>query len=375
MTKRHLAALRRFYYINKRSCILIGGVIGAGALWSATALAFSAIDEEQVAETRPFVAAAEVRGDAAAEDSLTGIVQSTTPFQAGSVDGGRVVRLLAQIGDRVTAGTPLAVLDGTGAALRVKQAQGELDRAAAIAAESATAAARAAELVPTGTVSEAERSAIEADARAAAGSLRAARAGLGLAQDAAGQRIVRAPGSGVVAGRNIEVGGVAAPGQILFVIEGGGDRQILAAVPQKLADRIKPGNRVRYSSETGAGEAEVIGVSPRVEDGGVVPVRLAIRSGQPMPGAIVRLTMTVESGGAGVVRVPATAVQVQRNGARFVYRIDSEGRIVRVPVTLVGLTGSDARVTAALPVGARVVEAGGAFVRHGQRVLIAKPGT
>ena len=48
---------------------------------------------------------------------------------------------------------------------------------------------------------------------------------------------------------------------------------------------------------------------------------------------------------------------------------------MRVPVTLVGLTGSDARVTANLPVGARVVEAGGAFVRPGQRVLIAKPGT
>ncbi|MBJ7438026.1 MAG: efflux RND transporter periplasmic adaptor subunit [Sphingopyxis sp.] len=374
MTKRQLAFMRRAYYKNQRSYIFMGGVLGLGVLGSATALALSSADEKKTLEALPYVAAAAVQADAAEEDSLTGIVQSTVPYQSGSVAGGRVVRLLAQIGDPVVAGQPLAVLDGTAAGLRVLQAQAEVDRASVIASERAAAAARAAQLTETGTMSAAERAAIDAEARAASSAARAARAGFGLAQDEAGQRIVRASGTGVVAARNIEVGGVAAPGQALFVIEGGGSRQILAAVPQKLADKIRPGMPVRFSSDGASGAARVVGMSSRVEDGGVIPVRLAITSGQPMPGAIVRLMIASGSSEPGIVRVPATAVQVQRSGGRFVYRIDRE-RIVRVPVTLIGLTGADARITAALPVGARVVEAGGAFVRAGQRVLIAKPGT
>lgn len=359
--------------INKRSYILIGSALLL-AFGSATAVAVSTPDNPP-AEIPAYVAASPVRGDAAIEDALTGIVQSATPYQAGSETGGRVTRLLVQIGDTVSAGTPLAILDGAAAGFRVSQAQGDVERASALASERASAAARAAELAAAGTMSEAERDAAQAEARAASGALRAARAGLGLARNEAGQRVIRAPGPGVVAARNIEVGGVAAPGQTLFVIDGGGARQILAAVPQKLADRVKPGMRVRYSSENGTGEARVIGVSPRVEGGGVIPVQLAIESGRPMPGAIVRLMMTIGDGEVGIVRVPATAVQVERGGSRFVYRIGRDGRAVRVPVTLVGLIGADARVTAALPAGARVVEAGGAFVRPGQRVLVAKPGT
>lgn len=375
MTKRQLAVLRRFYNINERSCILIGGALTLAALIGTTGLALASTEEEPKIAAVSFVAAAEVHADAAAEEALTGIVQSSVPYQAGSASGGRVIRLLAQIGDRVSAGTPLAILDGAAADLRVQQAQGEANRAAAIASERAAAASRAVQMQAAGAMSEAERSALEADARAAKGALSAAQAGVGIARDEARQRIIRSPGPGIVAGRNIEIGGVAAPGQILFAIEGQGGRQILAAVPEKLASKLRNGMRVRYRSESSAGEARITGISPRVEDGGVIPVRLAIESGTPTPGAIVRLSLALGGDDKAIVRVPATAIQVRRDGTRYVYRIDNDQRAMRVPVSLIGLTGSDARVVAPLPIGTRIVAVGGAFVRHGQQILIAKPGT
>jgi multidrug efflux pump subunit AcrA (membrane-fusion protein) len=74
-----------------------------------------------------------------------------------------------------------------------------------------------------------------------------------------------------------------------------------------------------------------------------------------------------------MVRLPIAAIQTDARGQRFVYRIDA-GRATPTPITVRALNGADARVSAALRPGTPIVAAGGAFLRPGQHVQIAKPG-
>lgn len=177
----------------------------------------------------------------------------------------------------------------------------------------------------------------------------------------------------MVASRSAELGGVVTPGQLLFAIESRAGGMIMAAVPVKLAPSIRPGMRVRYEVDGISGTARVVGASPRIEGGGVAPVRLTIESGAPAPGSIVRVQFSGADADAQMVRLPIAAIQTDARGQRFVYRIDA-GRATPTPITVRALNGADARVSAALRPGTPIVAAGGAFLRPGQHVQIAKPG-
>ncbi len=348
---------------------------GGAALLSVAGLASAVFAGDPPAAPQPtaYVVAEPVRPDLSSGNGVTGIVQSVTPLQASAVNGGRILAVKAQIGDRVEAGQVLAVIDGRAAALRIRQADSEVRRAEALAAERATAAKRADTLVATGALSEAERDAARAEARSAENTLAAARAAAALARTEADFNVVRAPGAGLIASRTAELGGVVAPGQMLFAIESRVGGMILAAVPVKLAPSIRPGMQVRYEADGVTGTARVVGMSPRIEGGGVAPVRLAVEQGSPSPGAIVRVQLNGSDADARIVRVPIGALQTDARGGRFVYRIDGK-RATPVPVSIQALNGADARVSAPLRPGTPIVAAGGAFLRPGQPVQIAKPG-
>lgn len=360
-------------YINEYPVIKIAGLASLVIAGLAGCTLLARDGQEPAAPSITYVATANVRSDISAENGVTGIVQSTTPFTIGALGGGRVTQLRAQIGDSVVAGQILAVIDGRSAGLRVAQAEAEAGRAAALATERSAAAQRAEALVATGAMSQAERDAARAEAAAAASSLASARTAAAIARTEAGDNVIRAPGSGIITERLVELGAVVTPGQQLFAIEARTGGNILAAVPAKIAPSIRPGMRVAYDTEGVAGMARVVGASPRIESGGVAPVRLAIESGAPSPGSIVRLRFSADDARSSLVRVPVAAIQTGAGSKRIVYRISNNGRAVPVPVTLHGLSGGDARIAAPLPPGTPIVAAGGSFLRPGQPVRIARP--
>ncbi len=369
-----------FFGINISDHSLMYGIAGVVTLVAAgVSVAVLASGSSSAAgEVAPFVAASTAQPDTAASTSITGRVEARTPLQAAAPVGGRIVRLVVQVGDRVQAGQVLAVLDGDAAGLRVEQSDNEVGRAQAVAQEREKAARRAESLLAAGAMSQAEAQAAKAEAQAARNALGAARAGLAIARKDASLHVVRAPGDGYVTARLAQLGSVATPGQQLFAIEGGVGQSIIAAVPQDLASSLRPGTSLAYDGAGESGAAIVEAVSPAIEQGGFVQARLAIRSGQPAPGAIVSLALgspakAAAGAGTSVVRVPLSAVQVDRGGTRFVYTIDPLSKARAVPVALTGTVGGDARVSGKLRPGTTVVASGGAFLREGQTVRLAKP--
>jgi biotin carboxyl carrier protein len=228
----------------------------------------------QASPASTYVVVEQARPDAASSHGVSGIVQSAQPMQVGAVTGGRVVQLLVNVGDPVIEGQVLAILDGRIAGFRQAQAESEVRRAAIVATERAAAARRAEALVGSGAMSAAERDAARAEAQAASNALAAARAASGIARAEAEHHVIRAPGSGVISSRSVELGAAVAPGQTLLTIDSRKGGMIMAALPAKLAPTVRPGDRVVYRTDAGEGSARVIGASPRIEAGGVAPVRL-----------------------------------------------------------------------------------------------------
>lgn len=348
--------------------LLLGGCLSQG--------------EAATAPPPAFVQAALAAPDQAAADAVTGVVQSETPMIAAAVSGGRIISVSAQVGDSVRHGQILAVIDGKAASLRATQAEAEVRRAAALAQDRAANAARVQQMAQGGSLSEAERSAAVAEASSASAALAAARAAAAAAQHEASQSRIISPGNGVIAKRAADVGSVATAGQALFEIDAGKGAMILAAVPQRVAATLEPGRIVSFAGSGQTGRARVVGISPRVEDGGVVPVRLAIVEGQAASGTVVTVALSGAQGAAlsGTSRIPVGAMLTARDGTRYVYTIETarsgHGKTLRrVAVELVGVSGVDARVRAPALAGRQVVSAGGAFLQPGQRVQIVSPGT
>ena len=122
--------------------------IASGAALLSACSDHAAKPAETVART---VLVSRVGEGAEAADRVIGTVRSVRMDVVSAEQGGRVVALLADVGDRVVAGQILARLDPSAQALRAEAADAEKARAAAVAAERGRHAERA---VPT-TVSAA----------------------------------------------------------------------------------------------------------------------------------------------------------------------------------------------------------------------------
>lgn len=361
-----------YSFIYKAAVLLsVAGVCVAGISFASP----NPSDAQPANATTRHVLAAGVIPDGAAEEWLTGVIQSAQPMEAAATTGGRVLRVLVNVGDQVTAGQPVAILDTTAARLRAGQASAEAERARAAAAERANAARRAQGLAETGAMAPAERDAALAEAAAARAGLAGAEAAAKAAAHEAGQGVIRAPAAGIVAERLAAVGSVLTPGQKIVTLEGTGEKVIYAAAPQRLAPRMRPGQSVRYISEGLHGTGEIIGISPRVADGGVVPVRIRITSGSPQPGGVVQVSVSAAAEtGVPTLRIPASALLLDQSRQHYVYRIGQRAKVERVAVRVIGFAGNDARVSGPLHTGETVIAAGGAFVSPGQTVAVAKPG-
>jgi len=304
---------------------------------------------------------------AAPADMVIGTVRSTHSHIVSTEQGGRVVALLANVGDRVAAGQVLARLDSVPLDLRVNAATAEAARVAATAAERARNAERVAQLVADGTASAAELDAARAEAATARAAQRMADVQARQAQRDKTLALLRAPSSGVVATRPAMLSAILAPGAPAFEIEGEGDRLISAALPTVVAARLQPGVRVSFQHDGTTGAARLSGISARDNGAGGRDASFVVVAGAPAPGAMVEL-MLPAAGQSASARVPQAAVLESRDGSQKVRIVGADNRLHDVPVQLLGLAGPSALVRGRLAAGDLVVAAGGEFLQAGMRV-------
>jgi len=286
------------------------------------------------------------------------------------VAGLRISELLANVGDAVKRGQPLARLVSTTVEVEIAQLRASIADAEATLADARSNAERARQLDRTGAISAQQVDQLQTAERTATARLDVARARLRAEEIRLANTQVLAPDDGIVAARSGMLGAVVQPGQELFRLIRQGRLEWRAEVVAADLGRVKPGQKVQVRAASGASaEGRVRVVSPTVDP----QTRMAIVYVDLPAGSAARAGMFASGefnlGGGTVSTLPQSAV-LRREGFDYVFVLEADDK-VRLTKVDVGRRHADRiELRSPLPAGARLVASGLGFLNDGDRVRI-----
>jgi len=285
-------------------------------------------------------------------------------------EGGQIVRVLVEPGQWVSAGQVLAIIDRSVQSQEASQQAANIQVAQADLKLAQQNLDRAQRLLPRGFVSRADIDRLTAARDAASARVRVAQAQLGGTRARIQRLDIRAPTSGLVLDRNVEVGQVVGGGSgALFRIAEGGQMELLARLPQDELARVSTGMTavVTPVGSTATYQGQVWQVSPIIDAATRQgEARIAIPYNRDLrPGGFAQAVL--ETGVSVAPLLPESAVQSDDKG-NFVYIIDQNNSVVRRDVRIGAVTDQGITIVEGLDGSERIVESAGAFLNPGQKV-------
>lgn len=274
----------------------------------------------------------------------------------------RVGRVFVEAGTPVRTGDKLVELGIEDVAANRGRATAARDAARAARDEAARQAARMDTLLAHDAVAGAQRDAAHVALAQAEAQLAGAEAAFRDVETAASYATLVAPFDGVVASRAVDPGDLASPGVPLVVVEDGGPRDGVFAVPADLAARLAPGLVVLVVWGDGGTAPAPVRVLARAADPATRTVEVRLRLPAAWPTGVA-VTALVPAGTHPGVTVPASAV-VRRGqltgvrvvmGDRVVLRWVRLGRPVAAPGGETPSGGGRLEVLSGLQPGDRIL--------------------
>jgi RND family efflux transporter MFP subunit len=329
---------------------------------------------------------------------VTGTLVARDEILVGpEIEGLRVVEVLADEGDVVKAGQPLArlVIDTLEAQLAqntagqarataaIAQARSSIVQAEARLKEAKNALERGRPLKQSGYLSESSLDTREQAATTATAQVQAARDGLALAEAELAQiraqrreldwrrarTDIMAPADGIISRRNAKIGAMAsAAGEPMFRIVAKGQIELDAEVPEARLGRIKTGQAASLDvAGLPAVAATVRLVSPEIDKAtrlGRTRILALTQASGLRVGAFARAS--VATGESRGIAVPQSAIQYHGDTATALVVADGRTSLRKL---VLGLTANDlVEVKSGLADGDMVVAKAGTFLRDGDRV-------
>jgi membrane fusion protein (multidrug efflux system) len=257
------------------------------------------------------------------DTSVTGTILADREAMVAADAIGKVLEIAVQRGAVVKKGDILARLDTRGANFTAEMARAQAKVADSQAAIAKTECDRSDTLFASGAISAAEHDRALATCRTASAQVQAASASASMAAKTLGDGVIRAPFSGTVGERFVQIGEyVQAQSKVvsLYAVD---PLRIEIAIPERIAGSVKSGTKLDFTT-TAFGDkkfqAEVRFVSPvlrRETRDMVVEAIVANTEGQLKPGMFS--TVRVGAGDRNVIAVPKTAIRgAAPNGSVFV---------------------------------------------------------
>jgi RND family efflux transporter MFP subunit len=322
----------------------------------------------------PPVHAAVIEPEAVTPTSIaTAEILANRESNMRSETAGRVVDILVEAGDRANEGQVLLRLDVGRPASVAQAANAAVAQSQARLAQAEREQARTKKLVQTGGLPEQRLDDAQDSVRLASAARDAARAEARLARRGLTDAVVRAPFSGTVVERAVEVGEYLATGSPLLTLA---DTSVLKARvlldPREAID-VSVGAKAVISAYARPGElfsGKVVRVGEVIDPGTrrlPVEIELDDHGGRLRPGLVARFS--VETGEPKmVVRVPLEAV-FERFGSQHVYVVES-GIAHRRAIVLGSVGAGFAEVTEGIEPGETVVIKGVNRVVDGSKVQV-----
>lgn len=291
----------------------------------------------------------------AREYRLDGIVEAVSRTTVSAQTQGQVREILFDVDDFVEKDAVVARIKDTEHRARLAQASAELKAAEARLEQAREEHARISDLYRQKNVSESAMDQAEADLTAAQAALEAASAGLEQAREQLDYTQIRAPYSGIVTHRHVEIGETLAPGQPVMTGISLDQLRVIVDVPQSIIASVRGGGAARvYLDEGEPVESTRITVFPFADPGSnTFKVRLDLPPDLPelFPGMLVKTGF--EIGARQELVAPSKAV-VRRSELTALYVVDERGQVGLRQVRLGRALKDAVVVLAGLEAGERV---------------------
>jgi RND family efflux transporter MFP subunit len=323
------------------------------------ALALSACGSEPVAPVPepavPFATLEVVRETVPRERAWDGVVEAVNQATLSAQTAGRVLELPFDVNDYVEAGQVVVRFTDVEQVSASRRAAAGLAAAQADAAEAELAFRRTEELVGKQLLARASLDQARARRDAARAALESARAGVSEAGEQVDYTVIKAPYSGILTERLVEVGESVRPGQPLVSGLSLDRLRVDVEVPQSDIQAIRghgaaavllpDGRRVEASDVTIFPYADPKTHSFRIR------VELPEANTGLQPGMTVKTAF--KTGESQRILVPASAL-VSRSEVTAVYAVDAANRVSLRQVRIGRRTGDRVEVLAGLAAGERI---------------------
>jgi RND family efflux transporter MFP subunit len=281
--------------------------------------------------------------------------------------GVRVLQLLADEGDMVRAGQPLARLDTAVSNAQTTAAQANVAGAESDALRARDEYQRAESIRDSGALSSEQIEQRHAASVAADAKLAAARAQLAEINARLGGGYVRAPVSGLVISRSVTLGAMVDQ-QEMFRIAGDNKLEVSAQVSETDMLALAPFQHASFRLADGSLVQGTLSRLPASIDDHTrtgealfdLPDDTRVRAGMHLSGE-------VDLQQREALAVPQDAIRYEDNHA-FVFVVGDHNIVRKTYVSLGARQGDQVEVTNGLNNGARVVGAGAAFLRDGDPI-------
>ena len=287
-----------------------------------------------------------------------------------SGQGGRVVSVLVEPGDWVRQGQLLAQIERSVQSQEAAQIRANVAAAQADAALARNELDRARQLEERGFVSKADIDRKQAAYDAAAARVRVNQAQLGATNARIAQLDIRAPTSGLILDRNVEVGQVVSAGTPqLFRMARGGEMEMRAKLSQQDLTRVSVGMpaEVKPVGSDRSFSGQIWQVSPIIDaqnrQGEVriaIPYDPAIR-----PGGFAEAV--ISSGVTSAPLLPQSAVLADARG-NYVFIVNEENEVERRDVVVGNVDDQGVTIASGIDGTEQVVSRAGSFLTVGRKV-------
>ena len=281
---------------------------------------------------------------------LVGVARGLRSVNIVSPTSELITRVLFRDGQAVRAGAPLLELQTREEDADIIEAQSRVDQARRDYERTRDLADRG--IAPRVTAEQAEAA------------LRAAEASLEAAEARRGDRMIRAPFSGVLGLTSVTPGTLVGPGTVITTLDDISTIRIDFPLPERYLGRVQPGTPISATADAFAGSqftGRIARIDTRLDE---VTRAATARAEIPNPEGRIRpgmsMRVTVRQGQRQSLAVPEAAVQYEGEGA-FVYRVvDGErGQIAqRVEVEAGVVEGGYVEILSGLDAGETVVASG-----------------
>jgi RND family efflux transporter MFP subunit len=276
--------------------------------------------------------------------------------------GVRVLQLLADEGDMVRAGQPLARLDTAVSNAQTTAAQANVAGAESDALRARDEYQRAESIRDSGALSSEQIEQRHAASIAAEAKLAAARAQLAEINARLGGGYVRAPVSGLVIARSVTLGAMVDQ-QEMFRIAGDNQLEVSARVSETDMLALAPAQHATFRLADGSIVQGTLSRLPAsIDDHTRTGEALFDLPGDTRVRAGMHLSGEVDLQQREALAVPQDAIRYEDNHA-FVFVVGDHDIVRKTYISLGARQGDEVEVTGGLNNGARVVGAGAAFLR------------